>query len=408
MPAPRRPRPLRALLPLVLAASLFAGTARADDALRPEVARPLQAAQELIQAGKAAEALARVREAEAVAGRSPYEVFTTERMKGSAAMLAKDPATAIQAFEAVVEARRLPPAEQLPLLRALAVLSLSAGQPQAAARWARRYFSEGGGDPALRTTLVQALYAADDFAGTAQEAASLVAAEEAAGKAPAEDLLKLLAVCQNKLQDEAGYTRTLEKLVTHHPRPEYWADLLSRIQHQPGFTDRLLLDTFRLMRHTGALEDASEYLDMAQLALLAGLPGEARSVVEQGYAQGLLGKGSAAERHQRLRDKARQLAAEDRAQFAASEATARAARDGAPLVSLGLAALSEGQTDQGLALMQQGLAKGVQRHPEDARLRHAVALLQAGRRAEAEPLLRAITAGDGSGDLARLWLLATR
>ena len=51
-----------ALLGFALA---FGGAAHAQETLRPEVGRPLQAAQELIKSGRYREALAKVRDAEA-------------------------------------------------------------------------------------------------------------------------------------------------------------------------------------------------------------------------------------------------------------------------------------------------------------------------------------------------------
>jgi len=397
---------------LALAASLAVAGVQAQDAkdssLRTEVAKPLQAAQELIKAGKAADALAKVREAEAVANRTAFEVFTIERMKGSAAMAAGDSATALKAFTAVVEAGRLPPADQLAVLQAMAAMAVRAGDHATAVTSARRYFKEGGEASSVRVALVQALFAQGDLPGTQRELLPLILADEAAGKAPSEEQLKLLGHCQIKQNDEAGYAQTLERLVTHHPKAGYWADLLTRLQRKPGFADRLLLDVFRLMRQTGTLEDAAEYMDMAQLALLAGLPGEAREVVEEGYGKAVLGKGTGSERHQRMRDNARKLAADDQAQLAASETQALAAKDGGQLVALGQAVQGYGQADKGLALMAQGLAKGVQRHPDDARLHVGVSLLRAGQRDKALEMLRSLQAADGSADLARLWPLAQR
>ena len=64
---------------------LSAASVQADEALRAEVGLPLRAAQDLMKVGKNKEALARIREAEAVANRSPYENFVIERLRGSAA-----------------------------------------------------------------------------------------------------------------------------------------------------------------------------------------------------------------------------------------------------------------------------------------------------------------------------------
>ncbi|MBN8487174.1 MAG: YbdK family carboxylate-amine ligase, partial [Burkholderiales bacterium] len=253
--------------------------------------------------------------------------------------------------------------------------------------------------------LVQALYASNDLAGTAREILPLISADEAAGRTPNEEQLKLLAFSQLKTGDEAGYAQTLERLVTHHPRTEYWADLVSRISRRAGFADRLQVDALRLARRVGALEDQAEYIDLAQLALQAGVPGEAQAVVDEGFAKGVLGKGAQAERHQRLKAGADKAVADDKAALVSSEDSARKARDGAALVAMGQALATYGQPDKGLALMAEGQAKGVLKHPDDARLRHGVALLAAGQRAAAEAQFKAITATDGAADLARLWLL---
>ena len=78
------------------------------------------------------------------------------------------------------------------------------------------------------------------------------------------------------------------------------------------------------------------------------------------------------------------------------------------MFTVGEAALSYGQTDKGLALMEKAIAQGLKRNAEDARLRYGVALLQAGRRPQAEAILKTVQGADGSADLARLWLLAVR
>src|SRR5512139_254279 len=53
--------------------------------VRPEVGKPLQQAADLLKAGKAREALAKAREADAVAGKTPGEQLMIDRMKASAA-----------------------------------------------------------------------------------------------------------------------------------------------------------------------------------------------------------------------------------------------------------------------------------------------------------------------------------
>ena len=85
---------------LGLATCALVATASAQG-LRPEVGKPLQQASDLLRAGKAKEALAKVREAEAVGGRTGAEQLTIDRMKAAAAQRAGDSATAIQALESI-------------------------------------------------------------------------------------------------------------------------------------------------------------------------------------------------------------------------------------------------------------------------------------------------------------------
>src|SRR5262245_26309075 len=87
-------------LSVALAASLWLASAGAQG-VRQQAGKPLQQAAELLKGGKAKEALAKVREADAVGGKTPAEQLTIDRMKAAAAQRAGDTATAIQALESI-------------------------------------------------------------------------------------------------------------------------------------------------------------------------------------------------------------------------------------------------------------------------------------------------------------------
>ena len=57
----------------------------------------------------------------------------------------------------------------------------------------------------------------------------------------------------------------------------------------------------------------------------------------------------------------------------------------------------------GLQLMQQGVAKGGLKRPEDAKLHVAIAYLLAGDGAKAQAAFKTVSGNDGTADLARLW-----
>ena len=200
----------------------------------------------------------------------------------------------------------------------------------------------------------------------------------------------------------------MEKLVTFYPKKEYWVDLLSRMQRKANFSDRLSLDTYRLSLATGSMTAAGDFMEMAQLALQADLATEGKQVVDKGFATGVLGSGPEAERHKRLRDLVNKRLAEDKSTQVEDERHAIAAKTGDALVSVGMALVYSGNAANGVNLIQQGIAKGGLKRPEDARLHLGIAQLIAGDKAKAMITLKTVQGTDGTADLARLWMLYAR
>lgn len=395
---------------LVVAALLVSlAAARADaQTVRPEVGKPLQAAQELMKTGRHNEALGKIAEADAVDNKSPHELLTIARMRGAAAMSAGQAALAISSFEAVLASGQLPAPEQVKILQALAGVAYRAKDYPKAAALASRYFKEGGSEGSMRTLLVQSHYLGGAYADAARELHAIVEAEEKAGRTPGEDQLQMLASCHARLNDAAAYQGVLEKLVAHHPKKEYWADLLRRVPQRPGFSSRLALDVYRLQLATGNLASAADHVEMAQLALQESSPVEAKKIVDRGFASGVLGAGVDADRHRRLRDLAAKAVAEEQRSLAnadAEAAAASAAPTGTGLFNLGWTLFQQGQADKGLAMMELGLRKGGLKRTDEARLRAGVAALQTGQKVKAASLLKAVHGTDGAAELARLWIV---
>jgi len=393
---------------LLAAGLVTAGGSPAQEALRPEIGRPLQAAQELIKGGRYREALAKVRDAEAVGARNANETYLIERMRLAAASGAGDADTAARSFEALSGSGRIAPAEKLRMIESIATGYYRAQQYAKAMQWTQRYLREGGTNSAMRTMLIQSQYLSGDFAGAAKELMTEIQGAERAGATPAEDRLKLLLNAAAKQGDNNAYVYAMEKLVTYYPKKEYWVDLLSRMQRKANFSDRLSLDAYRLSLATGSMTSASDFMEMAQLALQAELPSEGKQVVEKGFTSGVLGTGPQAERHKRLRDLVDKRLAEDKAKRAEEEREAAAEKSGDALVSVGMNLVYGGQAAKGVQLIQQGIAKGGLKRPEDAKLHLGIAQLAAGEKAKAQATFRTVQGNDGTADLARLWSLYAR
>lgn len=395
----------RHLITIAALLLLATGSIHADETLRPEIGKPLQSAQELLKAQKHKDALAKVKEADAIGSKTPYENFIIERMRFAAATSAGDTELAARALDALIVSGKLAAADQQKYVQAIAVAYYRAKDYPKAIVWTARYQKEGGSDPQMRTVLIQSYYLAGDYANAAKELNAEFAADEKAGNKPAEERLQMLASCDLKLNDHAGYASTLERLVVHYPKKEYWADLVHRIQKKPGFADRLALDVYRLKLASGNLNGAGDHMEMAQLALQQGYPAEAKKVVEQGYAANVLGSGSDAARHNRLRDMVAKQFADDQKGLVQNDNQAAAAKDGNALVNNGFNHALSGQFDKGIAMIEQGIARGGVKRPEDAKLHLGIACLLAGQKAKAVQVLKTVQGNDGTADLARLWVL---
>jgi hypothetical protein len=124
----------------LLVASLLAGGAvQAQETLRPEIGKPLQAAQELIKAQRFKEALVKVREAEAVGARNANETYMIERMRIAAASGAGEVDTAARSFEALNGSARVSPADRVRMIESIAVGYYRAQQYPKSMQWSQRY-----------------------------------------------------------------------------------------------------------------------------------------------------------------------------------------------------------------------------------------------------------------------------
>jgi len=384
--------------------SFEASSQAKGEGARPEVGKPLQAAQQLIRARKGREAMAEIAKAEAVPNRNAYENQLIAQMKAAAASAAGDNDATIRANEALLNSGKVSGREATVLVQSIAVAHYNKKEYAEAARWTQRYFKEGGNDPQMRTVLLQSYYLGNDCNAVNKMLAGAIEGEKRAS----EDELGILANCYLRNKDTGGYVRAIEQLVIHYPKKQYWTDLLSRVQKKPGFSDRLGLDVYRLRMATNNLTEGNDYFEAAQLALQAGVPAEAKIFLDKGYEAKVLGQGKEGERHARLRALIDKSLAESQQNRAKEEQEALAAKDGNDLVKIGQNYVYEGKADKGIQLMEQGIKKGGLKRPDDAKLRLGEAQIYAGKKNAGVATLRDVKGTDGTGDIARLWILNAR
>lgn len=397
---------MRRFVVALFLSGIVCGVAHAQGpAVRPEIGKPIQQASDLIKAKRGKEALAKVREAQAVSNKTAYEQYLIDRVLGLAHASAGDHSAAAKAFESVIASSAVPEAERRQFVAAAAGQYYAAKDYGKAAELAGRYLRDGGGDRALRTIYVQALYLNNNFSAAAKALTADIEAEEQAGRAPSEEQLQMLANCYQQTRDQAGYARSLEKLVAHYPKKDYWASAIYSVVTIPGYSDRLAIDVARLKMATGTMRTANEYFEAVQLSLQDGFPREALTILEKGYAAGLLGTGPEAERHKRLKALVDKDVAEDDKAIAKEGAQPVASKDGKTLLNDGYNYLLHGKTKQGLEMMEQGvkLGSGLKR-PDHAKLQLAYGYHLAGQNQKAIQVYRTVQGTDGAAALARLWI----
>jgi Tfp pilus assembly protein PilF len=372
---------------------------------RPQVGEPVRQAGELLKQKKYKEALEKLRAADAVPDKTPYEIYVIEGTRAAIALTAGDDATAEKALEAVVATEILAPQDAITRIAALVQLNYKLKNFAQVASFANRYYREGGTDAELRLLLAQAFYLQNDFANTAKTVRQILDVDAKAGKRPEENLLLMLFNSEYQQKNEAGRIDALETLVTLYPKPQYWADLLTAIQKKPGFSDRLTLDLDRLMAATGAMKTAGDYMEAAQLALLAGLPGDAKAFLDKGAAAGVLGSGAGADRAKRLADMASRQASDDQKSLPQLASEADAASNGLAWVKLGDAYQSYGQYAKAIDAYQKGLKKGGLQNLDEAKLHLGIGYLLSGDKAKAKESFADLSGKDATRNLGQLWLI---
>src|SRR5262249_8743606 len=241
----------------------------------------------------------------------PYDQHVINEMLAYAYIKTNDLADAAKAWEAELEDGFTTPAEQQHKVRGLAEVHYQLKNYDKAIEFGQRAIKGGYADDELRKLVGQAYYLKGDWKGTLKFEDGLADAAIKGGGTPSSETLQLILSACVKLEDTACQTKALERLVTYYPKPEYWYNLLFSISKETASSDANTLQTFRLMAEVDVLKSADDYIEMAQLAMDAGSPGEAQKVLQRGFDKNAFTDQRNKDKAQRLLDKAKAKAATD-------------------------------------------------------------------------------------------------
>jgi hypothetical protein len=377
--------------------------AQAQEKVSPEVGKALNAVTSLLKAGKAKEALGKIRDVEAISGRSAAETALMEKLRFAAAQQSTDPDTMARAYDALKGAGRLAGAENLQYMAAVAGTYSRVNRHKEALNWATRYFAEGGNDPAMRQVQTAAQYNSGDVGPIVKNTLAEIQAAEKAGQTPSRDKINLLWNAANRAKDANALAFANEKLLQYYPSKEMWANAIASTATRKGFAPRFQLDLYRLRLLSDNMRNDEDYEELASLAGQAGFAEEGRKAIEAGFKAGVLGQGAKAERHQRLKVFLDKKLAESKAGYVAAEKAARESKQGDGLVMLGQQLAFAGNAKAGVAMIQEGIQVGQLKREGDAHLALGQAFFLAGDTGKAIGAWRSVKGDDGVADVAKLW-----
>ncbi|MEP7155758.1 MAG: hypothetical protein ABI905_08280 [Betaproteobacteria bacterium] len=186
---------------------------QAADALKSAV----KSAQDLMQAKKYPEALAKLATTDSMPARTAEDTYLVERTRVGIASSTNDDVLMVKSLEAALATGQAPTAERIEFTDLLSRKYFNQKNFPQAIAWSAQYFNAGGKDPALRRAMVMSYYLNNDCPHARAEVDNDIRAAEKAGQVPAEEQLQVLASCAQKLDDKVGYAQAMEKYAAYYP-----------------------------------------------------------------------------------------------------------------------------------------------------------------------------------------------
>lgn len=389
-----------------------AASAPTGPSVRPDIGKYLIEAQSLLNEKQYAQSKEKLLRAIAFADKTPYENYLITLLSLNVAVNEDDSVNAPKLMEEMLNmnaaGKWATQSDIVAMLQNVSVVQFRAKNYTQAAVWAERNLKEGGTNSSVKNVRIQSYLFANDYQRATELAEEEITLSQKEGRPPAEAYLQILAQARGQLKDVAGGTRAIELLVVHHPKAEYWQSLVNRLWTRPDLTPALHLDVFRLGFRVGALQETNDYSEYIDFAQRGGFSAEALKAYDKGAEAGLLGTGDKAEAHKKLRAKLAAEAEQDTKTSAADIANALKKPNGIAMVNVGFGLIGQGQYDKGIELLEKGIAKGLSKRPDDARLHLGIAYALAGQTDKAKQVFATVSGKEGLDELARYWTLALR
>ena len=384
----------------VAAALLLPATAMAEQKVGTAVGKYLKTAQDAIQKKKWDQALAAIKQAQAVDTKTPFEQYKINELLWYVYLQQGRNLDAARLLEQQMESGMMPAGEKVERTKTLAQLYFRAGSYGKAVQYANQYLKSAPGSQDMQLLVAQSYYQQKDYKN------AIVAAERMTKSGrPSEDVLQLMLRASYEVDDKAGTAKALDLLLKYYPTPDTWQRVLDGYVAQTKHDDELLA-LYRLSEDVGALVKARQYTDMSQGLVVAGFAMEGQRVIEKGLAGGVF-QGEEMGRAQRTLEAAKRRADVERQQLPKAAANLAAAKTGEQMVAVGKLYFSAGDYPNASAALARALATGGVADTDAAQMLYGISFARQGKTADANKAFTAIK-DPKFAEVARLWMIKER
>jgi tetratricopeptide (TPR) repeat protein len=398
-----------ALTSLVLAPASVAADKEKKDSKQQvsrKVQKPLGDAQAAMKKEDWSGALAKIKEAQAVSDRTPYDDYQINEFLGYVSQRAGDLEGAAAAYAQVLDSEFVPAEQKVERSRQLTALNFQLKHYDKARDFAQKWIdATGGSDPNAYLALGQSQYILENDPAAIEAMRKGIDLTRQANAEMNEQWFEILLSAYDRSGNKQGVYDTLVDMVRYFPSKQRWEQAFTQLQVISGELDnRTLLNLYRLMFETGALKKGEDYVDLGELATEAGLPGETVSAYQAGFDAKLLEDKDKARRTARLAE-AKKQAEGDRKALPGLEKEAAAGKAGEPDVAVGSAYLTYGEYDKAVEALKRGIGKGGLKRPDEAQITLGRALLKLNRKDEAKAAFAAVPESSKLARVAQLWAI---
>jgi tetratricopeptide (TPR) repeat protein len=331
--------------------------------------------------------------------RSTDAIYLLARVQLAVALNTNNGPMQDQALDTLIASTATPASELPPLLNVRAERSFAANDFAGAERAFQRLLQLNPEDARIINNLAIVRQRLGNTNGALEIILQNIQTQEANGGRATEDLYRRARDLVYTSADKTRAVELAQRLAQNYPTVANWRDAIRIYQEVRNPDASTMLDSMRFARAAGSLNGEGDYLSFAQVLDQAGLPGEAKAVLDEGIQRGAFS--ATRQGVPALVTRTNGRIAQDRAGLAGQITQARSGATANLARSVADALYGYGRYAEAADLYRAALTKtGADRNLLNLRL--GAALAMAGQRAEAEAALRSVNGP--STDLARLWL----